>query len=64
MSEQIEIAVDLGVVPPPLPEIMNLRQLVEQLVRRRGKEGVAPSQSSDDGWLEFMRQIAKAKSIG
>jgi RecA-family ATPase len=29
MSEQIDIAVDLGVVPPPLPEIMNLRQLVE-----------------------------------
>jgi hypothetical protein len=29
MSEQIDIAVDLGVVPAPLPEIMNLRQLVE-----------------------------------
>jgi hypothetical protein len=29
MSEQIDIAVDLGVVPPPLPEIMSLRQLVE-----------------------------------
>jgi len=29
MSEQIDIAVDLGVVPPPLPEILNLRQLVE-----------------------------------
>lgn len=29
MSEQIDIAVDLGVVPPTLPEILNLRQLVE-----------------------------------
>jgi hypothetical protein len=29
MSEQIDIAVDLGVVAPPLPEILNLRQLVE-----------------------------------
>jgi len=29
LSEQIDIAVDLGVVPPPLPEIMSLRQLVE-----------------------------------
>jgi hypothetical protein len=29
MSEQIDIAVDLGAVPEPLPEIMNLRQLVE-----------------------------------
>jgi hypothetical protein len=29
LSEQIDIAVDLGVVAPPLPEIMNLRQLVE-----------------------------------
>ena len=29
MNEQIDIAVDLGVVAPPLPEIMNLRQLVE-----------------------------------
>jgi len=27
--EQIGIAVDLGVVPRPLPEILNLRQLVE-----------------------------------
>src|SRR5512136_3098682 len=29
MSEQVDIAVDLGVVAPPLPEILNLRQLVE-----------------------------------
>ena len=29
LSEQIDIAVDLGVVPPPLPEILTLRQLVE-----------------------------------
>jgi hypothetical protein len=29
MSEQINIAVDLGVVTPPLPEILSLRQLVE-----------------------------------
>jgi len=29
MVEQVDIAVDLGVVAPPLPEIMNLRQLVE-----------------------------------
>ena len=29
MSEQIDIAVDLAVVPPPLPEILTLRQLVE-----------------------------------
>ncbi|HZR17825.1 MAG TPA: hypothetical protein VFE51_10900 [Verrucomicrobiae bacterium] len=29
MAEQVDIAVDLGVVPPPLPEIFNLRQLVE-----------------------------------
>jgi hypothetical protein len=29
MSEQIDIAVDLGAVPPPLPEILTLRQLVE-----------------------------------
>lgn len=27
--EQVDPAVDLGVVPPPLPEILNLRQLVE-----------------------------------
>jgi len=29
MSEQVDIAVDLGVVAAPLPEIMSLRQLVE-----------------------------------
>ena len=29
MLEQVDIAVDLGVLPPPLPEIMNLRELVE-----------------------------------
>jgi hypothetical protein len=29
MSDQIDIAVDLGVVPPPLPEILTVRQLVE-----------------------------------
>ncbi len=29
MSEQIDIAVELGVVPPPLPAILTLRQLVE-----------------------------------
>ena len=29
MSEQIDIPIDLGVGPPPLPEILNLRQLVE-----------------------------------
>jgi len=28
-SEQVDPAVDLKVVPPPLPEILNLRQLVE-----------------------------------
>ena len=30
MSEQIDIAVDLGGVPPPLPEILNLRHLVKE----------------------------------
>ena len=29
MSDQVDIAVDLGVLPPPLPENLNLRQLVE-----------------------------------
>lgn len=29
MAEQVDIAVDLGVLPPPLPEILTLRQLVE-----------------------------------
>lgn len=29
MNEQIDIAVDLGAVPPPLPEIVSLRQFVE-----------------------------------
>jgi hypothetical protein len=29
LSQQIDIAVDLGVIPPPLPEILTLRQLVE-----------------------------------
>ncbi len=29
MSEQIDIAVDLGVVPAGLPEILSLRQVVE-----------------------------------
>jgi hypothetical protein len=29
MSEPVDIAVDLGAVPPPLPEILSLRQLVE-----------------------------------
>lgn len=29
MSEPLDIAVDLGAVPEPLPEILNLRQLVE-----------------------------------
>ncbi len=28
-SEQVDIAVDLGVLPPPLPEILTLRQLEE-----------------------------------
>jgi RecA-family ATPase len=31
MSEQIDIAVDLGVVPPPLPEIEFLREFSETL---------------------------------
>jgi hypothetical protein len=31
MSEQIDIAVDLGVVPPPWPEIEFLRQFSETL---------------------------------
>ncbi len=29
MSEQVDIGVDLGVLPPPLPEILTVRQLVE-----------------------------------
>ncbi len=29
MSEPIDIAVDLGVLPPPLPEIVSLRELAE-----------------------------------
>jgi len=29
MSEQVDIAVDLGVAPKPLPEILSLRQLLE-----------------------------------
>src|SRR5215467_2483946 len=29
MAEQVDIAVDLGAVPPPLPAILSLRQLVE-----------------------------------
>ena len=29
MSEQVDIAVDLGAVAPARPEILNLRQLVE-----------------------------------
>ena len=29
MNDQVDIAVDLGAVPPPLPEILTLRQLVE-----------------------------------
>ena len=29
MAEQVDIAVDIGVVAPPLPEILNLPQLVE-----------------------------------
>src|SRR5512135_330269 len=28
-SEQVDPAVDLGVMPPPLPEILTVRQLVE-----------------------------------
>ncbi len=29
MPEQVDIAVDLGVTAPPLPEIVTIRQLVE-----------------------------------
>ena len=29
MSEQVDIAVDLGAVPPPLPQIVSLRDFVE-----------------------------------
>src|SRR5690242_15740872 len=43
MSQQIDIAVDLGVVPTPLPEILNLRQLVEA--------ATAPPQLLIDGVL-------------
>src|SRR5215510_3761291 len=32
MSEQVDIAVDLGVVAPPLPEIVSLRQFAETVV--------------------------------
>src|SRR5512136_2141839 len=32
MPEQVDIAVDLGVVPPPLPEILTMEQLVEVAV--------------------------------
>jgi hypothetical protein len=31
MSEQVDIAVDLGVVPPPLPEIEFLREFAADL---------------------------------
>jgi hypothetical protein len=31
MSEQVDIAVDLGAVPPPLPEIVSLREFAENL---------------------------------
>jgi hypothetical protein len=30
MSEQIDIAVDLGVVPPPLPRVLSLNDLVRK----------------------------------
>jgi hypothetical protein len=36
MSEQIDIAVDLGAVPPALPPIVSLRELVEQMERQHG----------------------------
>jgi hypothetical protein len=44
MSEQIDIAVDLGVVPPLLPEILNLWQLAEvaPLPSTQIIEGVLP----------------------
>ncbi len=29
MSDQVDITVDLGAVPPPLPEIVTLRQFAE-----------------------------------
>lgn len=46
VREQVDIAVDLGVVPPPLPEILSLRQLVETtpemaLMRRETQRSLA-----------------------
>ena len=36
MPEQVDIAVDLGAVPPPLPEILTLREFVAQMERQYG----------------------------
>jgi hypothetical protein len=32
MSEQIDIAVDLGVPPPPMPDILDVEDLVARLI--------------------------------
>lgn len=53
MAEQVDIAVDLGVVPPPLREILSLRQLVEVATDRPRQiiEAFCTSSSkSNKGW--------------
>ena len=36
MTDQVDIAVDSGAVPPALPPIVSLRELVEQMERQHG----------------------------
>jgi hypothetical protein len=43
MSEPIDIAVDLGVIPAPIPEAVSLRQMVEA--------GAPPPRQRIDGIL-------------
>ncbi len=68
MNQPIDIAVDLGDLPPPLPEILSLRQLVEvapdppppiiEGVLRQGTQydsGAAPASATRAGGGAFFR---------
>src|SRR5215467_8544867 len=75
MSEQIDIAVDLGVIPPPLPEILTLRQLVEiapvappqiidGVLHVRSKMILGGTSKSNKSWCLLDLAISVASGVG
>jgi hypothetical protein len=76
MPEQVDIAVDLGVVAPPLPGILTLRQLVETAPAppheaagitgqpaSSGREGASAHHAVQSGYERQLGRLAQAKGL-